>query len=54
MGAVLRARGVQVVDWRGWERIDAFEREAAAREGRGAPRIKLLQVEDMLRVAEGK
>ena len=50
MAPLLRTRGVRVVDYEGWRRIDAAER--AAGEAAGKPREKLVDVRDMLRVAE--
>ena len=37
--------------WRGFERIDEFERDAGAAVGK--PREKIVSVEEMLRVANG-
>jgi ferredoxin--NADP+ reductase len=45
----LEQRGVEVVDYAGWEAIDEHER--AAGEPHGRPRVKLTSVEDMLEVA---
>jgi hypothetical protein len=46
---MLRARGVAVVDGEGWRRIDAAERAAGAAAGK--PREKIVDLEEMLRVA---
>jgi len=47
---LLAGRGVRVVDFEAWKRIDAAETAAAAQ---GAPRAKLTRVEDMLQVLGG-
>jgi hypothetical protein len=46
---LLKTRGVVVVDCEGWRRIDAAERAAGAAVGK--PREKLVDLEEMLRVA---
>jgi ferredoxin/flavodoxin---NADP+ reductase len=43
---VLAGRGVQVVTWADWQRLDARERELGQKAGR--PRIKLCRIPDML------
>jgi ferredoxin--NADP+ reductase len=43
--ARLRARGVRVVDYAGWEAIDAYERQLG--EPHGRPRVKLVRHEDL-------
>ncbi len=43
---ILAARGVRVVDWAGWQRLDALEKELGAAQGR--PRLKFTRVEEML------
>ena len=50
--ALLAARGVRVVEWSGWEMIDAHERELGAAVGR--ERIKVVSREEMVAVATGK
>jgi ferredoxin--NADP+ reductase len=47
--ATLAERGLEVVDYTGWEAIDSHER--AMGEPTGRPRVKLVRVEEMLRVA---
>jgi ferredoxin--NADP+ reductase len=47
----LRTRGVDVVDYTGWEAIDAHER--ALGEPHGRPRVKLVRREDLLSHARG-
>lgn len=49
--ALLAARGVRPVDFAGWERIDACEREEGAR--RGKRLVKVVATEEMLRLAQG-
>lgn len=44
--ALLAARGVRVVSWADWQRLDAIERERGAASGR--PREKLTSVQEML------
>jgi ferredoxin--NADP+ reductase len=44
--AQLRANGVKVVDYSGWEAIDAHER--ALGEPSGRPRVKLVRRDEML------
>jgi ferredoxin--NADP+ reductase len=43
---LLRRRGVRVVEWDGWEAIDALE--IAAGLARGAKRVKVAEREQML------
>ena len=47
---LLRARGVDVVSFDDWKRIDAIEVDRGSR--RGAPRDKLVNVRDMLQAAQ--
>jgi NADPH-dependent glutamate synthase beta subunit-like oxidoreductase len=47
---LLAERGVRVVDFDAWKRIDAAETAAAAK---GAPRAKLTRIADMLKVLDG-
>jgi ferredoxin/flavodoxin---NADP+ reductase len=47
--AQLRASGINVVDYSGWEAIDAHER--ALGEPAGRPRVKLVRREEQLRRA---
>ncbi len=49
--AHLAARGVDVVTWDGWERLDAHELTLGAADGR--ERVKVVPREEMLRVARG-
>jgi ferredoxin--NADP+ reductase len=42
----MRSRGVTIVDYSGWEAIDAHER--ALGESSGRPRVKLVRREDQL------
>nr|WP_144723591.1 FAD-dependent oxidoreductase [Cellulosimicrobium sp. TH-20] len=49
--ALLAERGVQVVDWRGWTRIDAAERELGA--ARGRERTKIVDRDLMTRFGAG-
>lgn len=49
LGQLLHDRGIQVVDWRGYRRIDEVER--AARRSDPQPREKILQLQDQLRTA---
>jgi ferredoxin/flavodoxin---NADP+ reductase len=49
--ALLSERGVEVVTYSGWERIDAVER--AAGEPQGRPRVKLCSWEELLAAARG-
>jgi len=44
-------RGLEVVTYEGWERIDARERAAGERQGR--PRVKLCSWEELLAAARG-
>lgn len=48
----LRARGVQVVDFSHWQRLDAYEMQNGQRIGR--PRVKLTQVAQMLALLSEK
>jgi len=50
--AALRARGVTIVDYGGWEAIDARERELGA--AGGQPRVKLVDRDELLAWAIGK
>jgi ferredoxin--NADP+ reductase len=50
LGKLLAERGVRVVDFADWKKIDAAETAAASG---GAPRAKLTRVEDMLKVLDG-
>ena len=43
---LLASRGVRVVDWAGWLRLDAMEKELGAAQGR--PRLKFTRIEEML------
>lgn len=43
---LLASRGVRVVDWAGWQRLDALEKAHGAAQGR--PRLKFTRVEEML------
>ncbi len=43
---LLAARCIRVVDWAGWQRLDALEKERGAAEGR--PRLKFTRIEEML------
>jgi len=47
----LSGRGVEVITWDGWERLDAHE--VALGEAQGRERIKVVPREDMLRAARG-
>lgn len=47
----LAQRGIRVVDWQGWQRIDAAEKRRGADEAR--PRMKFTDVREMLQVADG-
>ena len=47
----LAARGIRVVDWEGWHRLDAAERAAGEAEGR--ERKKIVEWEDMVEAALG-
>ncbi len=51
LGALLRERGVRVVDKEGWKRICSVERERAAERGLQQPRHKLTSIADMLHAA---
>lgn len=46
--ALLRARGVDIVEWRDWRALDAHE--VAAGTARGAPRAKVTSIDEMLGV----
>jgi ferredoxin--NADP+ reductase len=50
--ALLAARGVQVVDYPAWQRLDAREVERGKPLGR--PRVKFLRVDEMLRELRGE
>lgn len=45
----LRKKNVQVIDWRGWERIDKYEQEQGNKIGK--PREKIVDIKKMLDVA---
>jgi ferredoxin--NADP+ reductase len=47
--ALLRERQPQVVSYAGWEAIDRYERELG--ESSGRPRVKLTEIDEMLRIA---
>lgn len=49
--ARLAERGVNVVTWQDWQRIDAAEKQRG--EAQGRPRVKFTAVEEMLAVAKG-
>jgi ferredoxin--NADP+ reductase len=49
LSALLVERQPDLVEYRGWEAIDAEERSAGERQGR--PRVKLTRAEDLLRAA---
>lgn len=49
LAALLRDRGVRVVDYAAWERLQAYEVEAG--QAAGAPRIKVVELPRMLEVA---
>jgi ferredoxin--NADP+ reductase len=49
--ATLRARGVRVVSWADWLRLDDLERQRGAAQGR--PRIKFTRVPEMLAALDG-
>ncbi|KAG5886687.1 hypothetical protein JTB14_007089 [Gonioctena quinquepunctata] len=46
---ILKQKNVQIVTWRGWEKIDQFERDEGAKKGK--PREKIVEIEKMLQVA---
>ena len=48
----LRSRATDLVDWAGWESIDAHERAAGEREGR--PRVKLVTAPAQFEIAAGR
>ncbi|MEO8139143.1 MAG: FAD-dependent oxidoreductase [Gemmatimonadota bacterium] len=48
---LLASRGVRVVDWGGWQRLDELEREQGAAQGR--PRLKFTRIEEMLAALDG-
>ncbi|XP_058835763.1 NADPH:adrenodoxin oxidoreductase, mitochondrial [Topomyia yanbarensis] len=48
----LELAGRQVVSWNGWKAIDKEERRRGA--DRGKPREKVVRLDEMLRIAEGK
>jgi ferredoxin--NADP+ reductase len=43
---LLASRRVRVVDWAGWQRLDALEKERGAALGR--PRLKFTRIDEML------
>jgi len=49
--ARLAARGVRVVDFPGWQRLDRLEKERGAAAGR--PRVKLARIAEMLAALDG-
>ncbi|MGY1751404.1 FAD-dependent oxidoreductase [Modestobacter sp. SYSU DS0511] len=49
--ALLRRRGVHLVEWAGWELVDAFERSLGERAGR--ERVKVVDRAELLRAARG-
>jgi ferredoxin--NADP+ reductase len=51
LDALLSARNVTVVDWNGWQSIDAAERSRGTESSR--PRIKLVAVDQLLTAASG-
>ncbi|GIG30113.1 FAD-dependent oxidoreductase [Cellulomonas marina] len=48
----LRARGVEPIDWKGWELLDAYERSLGQPHGR--ERVKLVPREDMVEISLGR
>jgi NADPH-dependent glutamate synthase beta subunit-like oxidoreductase len=48
---LLKERGVKVVDWSAYERIDATETDEARKRSREQPREKLTSIDEMLRAA---
>jgi ferredoxin--NADP+ reductase len=50
--ALLAARGVEVVDYAGWRRIDALER--ALGEAQARPRIKLCRRDELIAAARAE
>ncbi len=46
-----QARGIEIVDYEGWERLDAHER--ALGEAQGRPRVKVVDREHQLALARG-
>ncbi|WP_129336944.1 FAD-dependent oxidoreductase [Cellulomonas endophytica] len=50
--AFLRAKGVEPIDWHGWELLDAYERALGEPEGR--ERVKVVPREDMVDVSLGR
>lgn len=46
---ILENKNVQVVDWKGWKRIDEFEKENGVK--RGKPREKIVDIKQMLEIA---
>eukprot|EP00177_Eucheuma_denticulatum_P001469 GFKZ01002638.1.p1 GENE.GFKZ01002638.1~~GFKZ01002638.1.p1 ORF type:complete len:416 (+),score=66.26 GFKZ01002638.1:479-1726(+) len=48
----LRDKGIAVVTWEGWERIDAEERRRGHEAGRATGRIKIESIAEMLEVAQ--
>jgi ferredoxin--NADP+ reductase len=49
--ALLAGRGIRVVRWQDWQRLDQLERERGAACGR--PRVKFCRVEEMLAALDG-
>lgn len=52
LGEWLRNKGVAVVTWEGWERIDAEERRRGREAGRATGKIKIESISEMLEVAQ--
>lgn len=52
LDGLLAARGVRIVSFDDWKRLDALEQERG--KSRGAPREKLTSVEEMLQALDGK
>ena len=50
LGALLRERGVEYVDYPGWEAIDAHERSRGEEQGR--PRVKLVTWDELVDTAK--
>jgi ferredoxin--NADP+ reductase len=48
---LLAARGIEVVDFEGWKRIDAREKELG--QSRGKERITIHNREDLIRIGLG-
>ena len=51
LGAVLAERGVEVVNFVDWERIDKTEKEWGKKKGK--PREKMVKVDDLVESAKG-